>query len=130
MKINEIADVSAQPTVHQVALSKAEQLDELLLFFRENPSCSRQDLLALDKALGVTKEEIEKLEFELCKALCSRIGKKVKHGDETVDEEELQKGIQHEMEHTNDQYIARLIALDHLYELSDYYTQLAKVDID
>ena len=130
MKINEIHQSDLAEPVHNVPLSKAEQLDELLLFFRENPSASRQDLLALDKALGVSKEEIENLEFELCKALCSRIGKHVNHGDEKVDETELEKGIQHEMEHTNDQYIARLIVLDHLYEIPDYYTQLAKIDKD
>ena len=130
MKINEIHQSDLVEPVHNVPLSKAEQLDELLLFFRENPSASRQDLLALDKALGVSKEEIENLEFELCKALCSRIGKHVSHGDEKVDETELEKGIQHEMEHTNDQYIARLIVLDHLYEIPDYYTQLAKIDKD
>lgn len=130
MKITEIHEVDLAEPVHEVPLSKAEQLDEVLLFFRENPSASRQDLLALDKALGVSKEEIENLEFELCKALCSKIGKHVNHGEETVDKDELEKGVQHEMEHTNDQYIARLIVLDHLYEIPDYYTQLEKIDKD
>ena len=130
MKITEIHEVDLAEPVHEVPLSKAEQLDEVLLFFRENPSASRQDLLALDKALGVTKDEIENLEFELCKALCSKIGKHVNHGEEAVDKDELEKGVQHEMEHTNDQYIARLIVLDHLYEIPDYYTQLEKIDKD
>ena len=128
MKITEIDEADLYEPTHEVPLSKAEQLDEVLLFFRENPSAVRQDLLALDKALGVSKEEIENLEFELCKALCSKIGKNVKHNEETVDKDELEKGIQHEMEHTNDQYIARLLALDHLYEVPDYYTRLAKID--
>lgn len=130
MKITEIHQADLAEPTHEVPLSKAEQLDEILLFFRENPSAGRKDLLALNKALGVSEEEVENLEFELCKALCSRIGKNVNHGDEKVDEAELEKGVQHEMEHTNDQYIARLIALDHLYEIPDYYTQLAKFDKD
>ena len=128
MKITEIHQADIAEPAGSAPLSKAEQLDEILLFFRENPSASRQDLLALDKALGVSTEEIENLEFELCKALCSRVGKNVNHGEEKVDPTELEKGIQHEMEHTNDQYIARLIALDHLYEVPDYYTQLSKVE--
>ena len=129
MKISEIQDV--QPTEeHAVTLSKAEQLDEVLLFFRENPSAPRADFLALDKALGITREDLENLEFELCKSLCSKIGKNVNHGDETVDEAQLEKGIEHEMEHTNDEYIARLIALDHLSEMPDYYTKLSAVDND
>ena len=130
MKITEIHQTDLTEPIHEVPLSKAEQLDEVLLFFRENPSAGRQDLLALDTALGVTKEEIENLEFELCKALCSKIGKHVNHGEETVDKDQLEMGIQHEMEHTNDQYIARLIALDHLYEIPDYYTQQSKVNKD
>lgn len=130
MKITEIHEADLAEPIHEVPLSKAEQLDEVLLFFRENPSASRLDLLALDKALGVSKEEIENLEFELCKALCSKIGKHVNHGEETVDKGELEKGVQHEMEHANDQYIARLIALDHLYEIPDYYTRLEKIDKD
>lgn len=130
MKINEIHQSDLAEPDHSAPLSKPEQLDEVLLFFRENPSSSRQDLLALDKALGVSKEEIENLEFDLCKALCSRIGKHVSHGVEKVDAAELEKGIQHEAEHTNDQYLARLIALDHLYELPDYYSRLSKIDKD
>ena len=129
MKISEIQDI--QPAEeHAVTLSKAEQLDEVLLFFRENPSAPRADFLALDKALGITREDLENLEFELCKSLCSKIGKNVNHGDETVDEAQLEKGIEHEMEHTNDEYIARLIALDHLYEMPDYYDKLATIDKD
>ena len=129
MKISEIQD--AQPAEeHAVTLSKAEQLDEVLLFFRENPSAPRADFLALDTALGITREDLENLEFELCKSLCSKIGKNVNHGDETVDEAQLEKGIEHEMEHTCDEYIARLIALDHLYEMPDYYDKLATIDKD
>ena len=129
MKITELHSITPAEE-HEVTLSKAEQLDEVLLFFRENPSASRADFLALDKALSVTREVLENLEFELCKSLCSKIGKHVNHGDEDVDQDELQKGIEHELEHTNDEYIARLIALDHLSEMPDYYTKLSAVDND
>ena len=129
MKITELHSITPAEE-HEVTLSKAEQLDEVLLFFRENPSASREDFLALDKALSVTREVLENLEFELCKSLCSKIGKNVNHGDETVDEAQLEKGIEHEMEHTSDEYIARLIALDHLYEMPDYYDKLATIDKD
>lgn len=126
MKITDLCKMNEEE--HKVSLSKAEQLDEILLFFRENPQSSRDQFIALSQDLGVTKEEFEQLEFELCKSMCSRIGKHINHGKETVDETQLQKGIEHEMEHTNDEYIARLIALDHLYEIPDYYDQLSKFD--
>jgi hypothetical protein len=48
--------------------------------------------------------------------------------EEDVDKEELLKGIKVEMEHTNSETIAKKIALDHLAEISDYYTRLAKME--
>lgn len=41
---------------------------------------------------------------------------------------QLQKGIKVEMEHTSDTKVAEEIALDHLYELPDYYDRLEKVE--
>ena len=41
---------------------------------------------------------------------------------------QLKKGIQVELEHTTDPAVAREIALDHIAELPDYYTRLARVE--
>jgi len=41
---------------------------------------------------------------------------------------EFQKGIKVEMEHTKDPKIAEEIAIDHLWEMPDYYTKLATID--
>ena len=41
---------------------------------------------------------------------------------------QLALGIQVEMEHTGDPREAREIALDHLMELPDYYSRLAKME--
>ncbi len=41
---------------------------------------------------------------------------------------ELMKGIQIELEHTTSKAFAREIALDHLNEMPDYYTELKKVE--
>ena len=40
----------------------------------------------------------------------------------------LEKGTEHEMEHTDDEDIARRIALDHIVERLDYYDQLDKIE--
>lgn len=45
-----------------------------------------------------------------------------------VDSNELLMGIEVEMEHTDDPAIALDIAMDHLAELPDYYTRLAKME--
>ena len=41
---------------------------------------------------------------------------------------ELEAGIEVEMEHTDDRNVAEEIALDHLYEMSDYYSRLADME--
>lgn len=48
--------------------------------------------------------------------------------DSKVVREQLQKGIKIEHEHTNDEALARTIALQHLAEKPDYYTKLQKVE--
>jgi hypothetical protein len=47
-----------------------------------------------------------------------------------VNREELKKGIRHEMEHTKDPKIAAEIALDHLAEDPNYYTNMKKAGLD
>lgn len=41
---------------------------------------------------------------------------------------QLKMGIEVEKEHTNDAALARDIAMDHLSEMPDYYTQLDKME--
>jgi hypothetical protein len=43
-------------------------------------------------------------------------------------EKQIAKGIVIEMEHTGDKSKAREIAMDHLYEIVDYYDRLAKME--
>ncbi len=42
--------------------------------------------------------------------------------------DQIEKGIKVEREHTSDEAEARLIAMDHLVELPDYYTRLDKME--
>lgn len=45
-------------------------------------------------------------------------------------EKELEKGIQVEMEHTQDESLAREIAMDHLWEDPKYYTKLKTIETE
>jgi len=45
-----------------------------------------------------------------------------------VDPWQLWRGVQVEMEHTRDPRIAYEIAIDHLYEIPDYYTRLDRME--
>lgn len=53
-------------------------------------------------------------------------------GDDTdpddLDQDELELGREHEMEHTDDEDIAEEIAVDHLTEDPHYYTHLAELE--
>ena len=54
-----------------------------------------------------------------------------KHGVSFVDiMDQLVKGVNVELEHTNDEKVAREIALDHLSEDPEYYTKLASVNLE
>ena len=49
---------------------------------------------------------------------------------EDYDQAELQKGIKVELEHVDDEKLAKEIAMDHLAEDPKYYTNLEKVHKD
>lgn len=51
-----------------------------------------------------------------------------KNKPEDFDQEQLKKGIEVEMEHTNDPKLAEEIAMDHLAEIPDYYDRLSKME--
>ena len=46
---------------------------------------------------------------------------------EDFDQDQLQKGVKVELEHTSDEKLATEIAMDHITEDSDYYTKLEKI---
>lgn len=48
--------------------------------------------------------------------------------DSDFDPKQLKMGIKVELEHTGDRALAKEIAKDHLTEMPDYYTRLAKME--
>ena len=50
--------------------------------------------------------------------------------EKDIDGDQLTKGTQHEMEHTDDPEEARQIALDHRTEIPDYYDRLDKLEAE
>lgn len=50
--------------------------------------------------------------------------------EEDADPKELAMGVKVEMEHTDDPKFSKKIALDHLAEIPDYYTRLAKMEAE
>ena len=56
------------------------------------------------------------------------IGKHSNIPDSDFNAEQLIKGIEIEIEHTDDREIAKSIAKDHLFEIPDYYDRLQKME--
>lgn len=75
----------------------------------------------------IVEEKIEDIDFikEFVNA-----GRAYKDGftEKDADPNELEMGIDIEMEHTTNEMIAKRIALDHLAECAEYYTRLVKME--
>lgn len=88
------------------------QAKDVIQFAQNDVQEKVAEVLAGGLASGHTVEEIAK-----------------KHGvDVSVIEEQLKLGIEVEKEHTPSEDVAREIALDHLWEMADYYTRLKNME--
>jgi hypothetical protein len=77
--------------------------------------------------ISILKNENKKTEMPGCPPLNGYARKKgIDFKD--VSKTQLRKGIKVELEHTDDVLTAATIALDHLAEIPNYYTLLAKME--
>lgn len=91
--------------------------DKLVSILRKNSKPTDEDLKDFDKSFIAT--------------MFASLLKKFKHvndPDENFDAKQLAMGVKVEHEHTNDSYLAKIIAKAHLSELPDYYTRLEKME--
>ena len=73
-------------------------------------------------------EDLYKLSDDELKTIIKMIGKHDFADLSKINKAELEKGIQVEFEHTDNRITARLIALDHLFEIENYYSRLEKME--
>jgi len=99
-------------------------------YFTANPDPSDDEFHQWAKAQGMEVDDAEEAAYELATAAAGFfLGGKSKGGEpEGLDPKELEMGIKVEKEHTDDEDVARKIALDHLTEIPDYYTRLKKME--
>lgn len=101
-------------------------IGEIIKWFLANPYPDDDAVHAFSKEMGIDEHDLEKHIYALISSIMSEgnsKGKEIKH-----DPKELEMGIEVEMEHTTNPLISRKIALDHLTEIPDYYTRLAKME--
>ena len=124
---------------------------EIVEFFQENPNPSDEELHEWAEEEGYDPHEVEEIVYELA---TEHVEKYVEDEDEEEYDEEdeyedeieggladeaepeeygvdqLLKGIEIEMEHTDDPAVALEIAMDHLEESDDYYDHLEDMEDD
>jgi len=101
----------------------------ILDFFKENPRPTDNEVHGLADELGINEHDFEEHIYAILGDIFA-YGRANEKGftEDNADPEQLRMGIKVEMEHTRCPQISKRIALDHLAELGDYYTRLAKME--
>lgn len=112
-------------------IDKKELKIKIFDYFKKNPAPPDDDIHDWADDLGIDHDLVEEVIYELLGSFIG-YGNANKTGFELkdADKKELAMGRKVELEHTNCPMIAERIALDHLSEISDYYTRLAKMESD
>jgi hypothetical protein len=116
---------------------------EIIEFLKKNPKPKDKEIHALAKKLGVDPHKFEEHVYMILgdllkkedkipggkadKMTANDIADKHKVSVEKI-EKQISMGVKVEMEHVDDEELAREISLDHLEEMPDYYTRLAKME--
>lgn len=100
---------------------------QIIKWFLKNPYPNDEQVHSFAEELGVDHEEFEKNIYAILSSILSEGYSKGEERPE-FDKKELKDGIEVEYEHTTNPLISKKIAMDHLVEIPDYYTRLAKME--
>lgn len=93
----------------------------IIEFLIENPRPSDEEH-TWAKDNGYTPEEVEEFLYELIGSMMKKMSKAYFAKDEDFDADQLKRGIEVEKEHTDNEFISKLIGKTHLLECPDFYT--------
>ncbi len=112
--------------------TKDPLINKAVDFLMSNPNPQDDAVHKFAESEGIDTHKLESVFYRLATktAQLLRQGRMNEKGitEADVDAKELQMGIKIELEHSECTQIAKKIALDHLSELSDYYTRLNKME--
>jgi hypothetical protein len=115
-------------------LGDAEVAAKIIEFFMKNPEPVDEgegSVHQLAEELGIDKHAFEEHIYRLLGSFVNSLGRHNDVADSEFDADQLAMGVEVESkEHTDDKALAKMIAKDHLAEISDYYTRLAKMEED
>lgn len=125
MEWQEYLEEKVQIAQRDVRNNKRELRLKIIKRFNEDKRVTLKELEQFAKKNKVTLDLLYLTIFDILNEFLYR-----RHEKSSVDDNELKKGIKHELEHTSNKEIAKIIALDHLKQIPNYYTLLAKFDKD
>ena len=109
-----------------------EVLGNIIEFFINSPNAGYNELSKYVKSKGIDYYDMDHALTTLAGSfigfIYSGLFAKSNKGIQDIDPEQLRMGVSVELEHTDNELIARKIALDHLVEIPSYYTLLAKME--
>lgn len=129
--LREAEEQEAEKEVEENEAKLTKTKEELVNIFSNADAPSDEDINTLSSTLGIKKDEIHKILYKLLGDWfgAGKYVEAVKAGNTPeIDDAQLQKGIEVEMEHTTSPIFAKKIALDHLTEMADYYTKLESME--
>lgn len=120
---------SALNTLIRKELAKDESIENQIIdFITANPELDDTMLHKFAEKLNIDPSEIETKIYRILSSFLA--GGKSGGKKNQVDMNELKQGIQVETEHTGNSRLAEKIARDHLSEIPDYYSRLAKMEAE
>ena len=104
----------------------------IISFLLDNPNASKHEVESFANQSSIEVEniygEIFSLASRMAAFLSGGLAKEQGITEKDVSKEELELGIETESEHTEDEEIAKKIALDHLSEIGNYYSLLKDME--
>lgn len=109
-------------------------LSEVISFLAQNPNVTDEEFHAFAETKGYDVHQAEAVAYSLAAKYAMLLrGGRSGTGDvdiSTIDQDQLEKGMQVETEHSDDPITTKKIALDHLVEIPDYYDRLEKMELE
>jgi|WetSurMetagenome_2_1015567.scaffolds.fasta_scaffold811764_2 hypothetical protein len=111
-----------------VSANDKQSVQKLIVaMFIKQPAVNANTVKEIADRGGLTVDMINNEIYEMLGSLLNG-GKFAANPNMPIDDRQLQMGIAVEAEHTDNYFLRKKISLDHLSEMSDYYTKLKEME--
>jgi hypothetical protein len=124
-------EIAAEPIPQEAAAPVAIDGKVIIDFFKSNPFPADSDFHAFCDQNGIDTSAAESAAYGLATLMVQFLSGGKSGGQVTadqVDPDQLQRGIEVEKEHVDNEIMASKIAIDHLVEIPTYYSYLDEME--